>query len=181
MRFAEDGRPEVSGKEYRTIWFCLMVQSELKHAMIDFCEERKSMINDFNARIEELYEKSVAMNNDLMKTIPNKTLVRLQKELPMMDHAIRLRPISTPPAEWILLRDRDVNELLKTVVQDKCPFCDFAMALDKDDEKKIQQCHLRKALMQIQAPEELDTAQCPYSQLTWATHDEIRNMEVNKK
>lgn len=181
MRFTESGRPEISGKEYRTVWFCLMVESELRHAMTDFCQERRDLIPDFDERIHELYDKMLEMNADLLKTIPNKNLLRLKKELPLMDHEIRLRPIGTPPAEWILLRDRDVNELLKVVVTDKCPYCDCAMCLDKEDEKKIQQCALRKALMNIQAPEELDTAQCPYSQLTWATRDEMREMEVNSQ
>lgn len=179
MRFTEEGRPEISGKEYRTVWFCLMVESELHHAMKDFCEERKALVPDFDERIKELYDKMISFNQDLLMTVPNKNLARLKKELPLMDHEIRLKPISTPPAEWILLRDVDVNELLKTVVQDKCPYCDFAMALDKEDEKKIQQCPLRKALMRIQPPEELDTAQCPYSQLTWATRDELREKEIH--
>lgn len=177
MRFQEDGRPEMSGKEYRTMWFAMMVESELRHMMTDFCEERIALVPDYEARMQAVFDEVVKINGLLLDTMPTKNLQRMRKELPLMDHAVRLRPVGTPPAEWILLRDKDVNELLKVVIEDKCPLCEHAMCLDNEDTKKVQQCALRKALMQIQAPENLDTNQCPYSALTWCSHEEMREKQ----
>ena len=177
MRFQEDGRPEMSGKEYKTMWFAMMTESEIRHMMTDFCQERRDLVPDFDERIKKCFDEIVKINGELLDTMPTKNLTRMKKELPLMDHEVRLRPIGTPPAEWILLRDRDVNELLKVVIQDKCPYCAHAMCFDEDDVQKVQQCALRKALMNIQAPDSLDTDQCPYSALKWCTKEEKREAE----
>lgn len=173
-RYNEDPqRPEVSGREYKTITLAMMAASEMRQLVRDICTERQALIPRFQRRVKTCATQMNKVIDQVIMTMPPKNLKRMQMELPYLVHEVKTRAVAAAPSEWCFLKNTDINELFKVVLEDKCSLCDVALGATEEDQKAIAGCRLRKAMMAIQAPYELETFGCPYGSLQFVSRREM--------
>lgn len=166
-------RPEMSGREYKSVVLAMMATSEMRRMIKDICKERQDLIPRFGRRVKTCATQMGKIIDQIVATMPGKNLSRLQKELPYLVHEVKTQAVASAPAEWCFVRNTDINELFKVVIEDKCQLCDVALGATDEDQKAVAACPLRRAMMSIQAPYDLDTYGCPYGNLTFVSKREM--------
>lgn len=92
----------------------------------------------------------------IYSTVPDRTLRHMRALCERGEVLIRFRPVVRNPAdEYQLVPTADLKLLINTAMEARCTMCFEGRA-------GVKACDLRKALIQIAPPQDLEKGECPY-------------------
>lgn len=98
----------------------------------------------------------------LYQTLPNSQLRHMVTLAQYGEAVVRVKGPADKPMQAVLLSDLEV--LIDTLMGAHCSMC-------LKDGPDVKRCQLRKAMMNIATPPNVQTAMCPFSQVALENHD----------
>lgn len=165
MKFEIPSRPDatpMNNDERSNMVFFTNAVSTLNE-FSDRMQKRLGMVEDGQARAQELAEKSLKLLNDIRVTIPEKQRRNLYSM--SIDLEMRMVPKLTPLKPLKVIPQDDFKELVDAA-KVKCTECTL-------DENECEQCKLFKIFINVLPLSEYKASfLCPYNLATWGVGNE---------
>lgn len=145
---------DCGAKELETIRLSLAYASLMVEGL-DSIRERLEMFPGAVKRWKTAATHMNAINHQILSSVPDKTYNRLRKEKDT--HAWHFTPISVDTKFYSRILNSDIKVVTDQVIADNCALC-------LKERNEWRGCELRKAMMHICPPGEIDrkSPDCPY-------------------